>query len=135
MAGFDVYIYGADTAGVYPANSSEWFKVSILGLNYDEPTIGESKRGQLGGYRHPLTHEKTFALNCKPVPALDWFLFISTLRSHLTKKYIYFRRGTYPAGIAPYLSENTRFIPTGRSKEDNYENGTKKISVECVVYE
>lgn len=128
--GFDIYIFGADIINNYPTDTSFWMKVPVLGLNYEHLPYGESQRGQLGGYRHARIKEKTIVLNTKPIPFDDWFDFIDGLTSHLTKPFLYFRKGTYPK-----LSDNIRLIPTGVSAEHDYNNGTKSIDVECVIYE
>lgn len=135
MAGYDIYIYGSNNAGVYPDENVDWLKLSISGLNYENWARGEAKASPLGGYLHPRSKEKTIVIKCRAVATRSWFSYIDTLADHFTKPFIYFRRGTYPSEIASSLPENSRIIPTGRSIEHTYDNGTKSIDVECVIYE
>lgn len=135
MAGFDIYIYGTDTRDNYPVSSDDWLKLSILGLNFEQLPRGEARSAPLGGYLHPRTSEKTITIKCQPIASADWFDFISSLTSHLTKAFVYYRRGTYLSASATLLPDNSRIIPTGRSVTHNYQYGNKSIDVECVIYE
>ena len=135
MGGFKVYIYGSNTSNVFPAVTTDWFEVPVLGLRYARLPDGEAQKGQLGGYRHPKKTERTIVLDSQPVLFDNWFSFIDNLTGHLTKKYIKFRRGDYPSSISSSIPEDSFIIPTGRSVEHTYSDGTKSIDVECVIYE
>lgn len=131
--GFDIYLYGDDSNIILSQKNANFVLYRVLGIDRENHFNEPGKKGTHGGYRKPTSFTKEFVLNFMPVSYQDYDAFIDSLYALLTKKNVYFNRGTHFTNLTTDTSA-IRIVPIGEAYEHDYQNGTKSIDIPVGIY-